>query len=53
MFFWVKPPCERLVEANVSEKLSASVFRAEMMNWESFWFPAYHFSPEDGDSTLL
>jgi hypothetical protein len=32
-----------LVEANVSEKHTLSIFRAEVM----------HLSPEDGDSTFL
>jgi hypothetical protein len=30
MFFWVWAPCDWLVEANVLEKCTVSIFRAEV-----------------------
>jgi hypothetical protein len=41
-----------LVEANVSEKRSVSIFRAEV-NFLSTFRAEVNFTPEDGDSTLL
>jgi hypothetical protein len=59
---------DRLVEANVSEKCTVSIFRAEVTmlgirgiiyggRKGSLFYPSDsqhgHFRPEDGDSTLL
>jgi hypothetical protein len=37
LFFWVLAPCRLLVDANVSEKHTVSIFRAEVAMLGSGW----------------